>query len=98
MAGALGRALQSREKGEGRRGQCVAGALGRASVGEREPRMHTKVGNREEGGEGSAWLARLGAPLWENRRAIIGKGEPRNTRNTRKRKNRTTNGHEWTRK
>ena len=33
MAGALGRASQSREKGGERRGQCVAGALGRASHG-----------------------------------------------------------------
>ena len=26
---------------------------------------HGVVEIREEGGEGSAWLARLGAPLWE---------------------------------
>ena len=38
----------------------MAGALGRASHGRIAAR--SVVGNREEGGEGSAWLARLGAP------------------------------------
>ena len=48
-------------------------------------RMGTKVGSREKKGEGSAWMARLGAPARRFRRASI-------------EKERTTNGHEWTRK
>ena len=48
-------------------------------------RMGTKVGSRERKGEGSAWMARLGAPARRFRRASI-------------EKERTTNGHEWTRK
>ena len=48
-------------------------------------RMDTKVGSREKKGEGSAWMARLGAPARRFRRASI-------------EKERTTNGHEWARK
>ena len=47
--------------------------------------MGTKVGSREKKGEGSAWMARLGAPARRFRRASI-------------EKERTTNGHEWARK
>ena len=47
--------------------------------------MDTKVGSREKKGEGSAWMARLGAPARRFRRASI-------------EKERTTNGHEWARK
>ena len=43
-----------------------------------------KVGSREKKGEGSAWMARLGAPARRFRRASI-------------EKERTTNGHEWAR-
>ena len=45
-------------------------------------RMDTKVGSREKKGEGSAWMARLGAPARRFRRASI-------------EKERTTNGHEY---
>ena len=45
-------------------------------------RMGTKVGSREKKGEGSAWMARLGAPARRFRRASI-------------EKERTTNGHEY---
>ena len=45
-------------------------------------RMGTKVGSREKKGEGSAWMARLGAPARRFSRASI-------------EKERTTNGHEW---
>ncbi len=57
-------------------------------------RMGTKVGSREKKGEGSAWMARLGAPARRFRRASIEK--ERTTKDTKKL--RTTNGHEWARK
>ena len=42
---------------------------------------HGVVEIREEGGEGSAWLARLAR---QNRRAIIVEGEPQKARKARK--------------
>ena len=72
-------------------------------------RMGTKVGSREKKGEGSAWMARLGAPARRFRRASIEKERTTNghewarmdqtTKDTKDTKKlRTTNGHEWTRK
>ena len=40
----------------------MVGARGRAPRGDSAVR-YPDVGNREENGEGSAWLARVGAPL-----------------------------------
>ena len=54
---------ESREKGEGRRKQCVAGARGRAPHGGIAVRSiegrTTNVESREKGEESSAWLARV---------------------------------------
>ena len=55
--------LFSREEGRGRRKQCVVGARGRASHMRPVTVAHCFFqGKREEGGESSAWLARVGAP------------------------------------
>ncbi len=57
-------------------------------------RMGTKVGSREKKGEGSAWMARLGAPARRFRRASIEK--ERTTKDTKNSEPRMdTNAHEW---
>ena len=62
-------------------------------------RMGTKVGSREKKGEGSAWMARLGAPARRFRRASIEKERTTNGHEWIKpRKTRKTQNHEWTRK
>ena len=62
-------------------------------------RMDTKVGSREKKGEGSAWMARLGAPARRFRRASIEKERTTNGHEWIKpRKTRKTQNHEWTRK
>ena len=61
--------------------------------------MDTKVGSREKKGEGSAWMARLGAPARRFRRASIEKERTTNGHEWIKpRKTRKTQNHEWTRK
>ena len=56
----------------------------------------TKVESREKKVESSAWLARLGAPARQNRRAYIEAGMNHETHEKHERgNNRTTNGHEW---
>ena len=57
-----------------------------------------QVENREKKVEGSAWLARVGAPARQNRRACIEERMNHEIHEIHERRNnRTTNGHEWTR-